>query len=78
MRRNDHIFIFEKFPDGSALWRGCIAGRFEAQRKMDELAEHSQNEFFLIDVKAGQHRPFNLTRANPRRTLKIVAAGSRG
>jgi hypothetical protein len=35
--------VFEKFPDGSTLWRACIAGRYETHRKMQELAEHSEN-----------------------------------
>jgi hypothetical protein len=42
--------IFEKLPDGSALWRTWVVGRFEANRRMQELAEHSRNEFFLIAV----------------------------
>jgi hypothetical protein len=43
--------VFEKFADGSTLWRACISGRHEAQRKMQELAEHSDNVFFLIDIQ---------------------------
>jgi hypothetical protein len=23
--------VFEKFPDGSVIWRACITGRHEAQ-----------------------------------------------
>jgi hypothetical protein len=34
---------------GSTLWRACVTGRFEAVRKMQELEEHSGNEFFLMD-----------------------------
>jgi hypothetical protein len=55
--------VFEKFPDGSTLWRACVAGRYEAQRKMHELAEASDSEFFLIDIQAGNHLPFALPRA---------------
>jgi hypothetical protein len=43
--------VFEKFPDGSTLWRACVAGQYEARRKMNELAEYSDNEFFLIDIQ---------------------------
>jgi hypothetical protein len=50
MRRD--FDIFEKFPDGSTLWRACVPGRFEAQRKMQEFAEHSENEFYAIDIQA--------------------------
>ena len=49
--------IFEKFPDGSTLWRACIAGRYEAHRKMQELAERSENEFYAIDIQAIEHMP---------------------
>jgi hypothetical protein len=42
--------IFEKFPDGSTIWRVCMSGRFEAERKMKELAEHSKNQFYAIDI----------------------------
>ena len=44
--------VFERFPDGSTLWRACVPGRYESKRKMHELAEHSGNEFFLIDILA--------------------------
>jgi hypothetical protein len=43
--------IFEKFTDGSTLWRACVRGRFDALRKMHELAEQSKNEFFMIDIQ---------------------------
>jgi hypothetical protein len=66
--------IFEKFHDGSTIWRATIAGRFEAERRMNELAERSQNDFFLIDVKAGKHLPFNLTGSRPRPSVKSTVA----
>jgi hypothetical protein len=50
VRRRD-FDIFEKFPDGSTLWRATVRGRFEAQRKIDELAERSENQIFMIDVQ---------------------------
>ena len=46
--------IFEKFSDGSTLWKGCILGQHEARRKLQELAEHSENEFFAINIQAGE------------------------
>ena len=49
MRRD--FDIFEKFSDGSTLWKACVRGRFDAQRKMNELAELSENEFFMIDIQ---------------------------
>lgn len=47
--------VFEKFSDGSTLWRATVVGRFEAFRKMQELGEHSDNEFFTLDVQAGRN-----------------------
>jgi hypothetical protein len=49
--------VFEKFSDGSTLWRACIAGRYEAHRKMQELAEHSENEFYAIDIQSIKNLP---------------------
>ena len=41
--------IFEMFPDGSSLWRARIGGRFNSERKLQELAEHSESEFVALD-----------------------------
>ena len=46
--------IFEKFPDGSSLWRGCVPGWYEAERKMYELTEQSKNEFYAMDIQANR------------------------
>ncbi len=73
MRRD--FDILEKFPDGSTLWRACVNGRFEAQRKMHELAEHSGNEFFLIDIRAAAILPLISTRRNSRPVIESAAAG---
>lgn len=43
--------VFEKFSDGSTIWRACVRGRFEAYRKIDELAERSENQFYMIDIQ---------------------------
>jgi len=52
--------VFEIFPDGSTLWRACVIGRFEAQRKIQEMREHSENEFFTLDVQAHSFIPANI------------------
>jgi len=46
--------IFEKFPNGSIVWRTCVFGRYEAERKLHELTEHSNNEFVAIDIQSGE------------------------
>jgi hypothetical protein len=56
--------IFEKFIDGSSVWRACVSGRFHAQRKIQEFAERSDNQFFAIDIQAGELLPFDLARSN--------------
>jgi|HubBroStandDraft_4_1064222.scaffolds.fasta_scaffold278698_1 hypothetical protein len=42
--------IFEKFPDGSTLWRASVPEQCEAERIMLEWAEYSANEFFLFEA----------------------------
>jgi hypothetical protein len=46
--------IFEKLPDGSSIWRVCVPGQYDAERKLQELAEHSVNEFFAIEINIRQ------------------------
>jgi hypothetical protein len=72
MRRDYEIF--EKFPDGSTLWRACVSGRFEAQRKLQEFAEFSPNDFFVIDIQATQILPPRMADGNSRQRSKSVAA----
>ena len=73
MRRE--IDIFERYWDGSSLWRATVSGRYEAQRKMQEFAEHSENAFFAIDVKAGRHLPHNVavSHARPLESAKAIS-----
>jgi hypothetical protein len=56
--------IFEKFPDGSSFWRACVQGQFDTERKLQELAECSENEFFAIEINSRQLRPFTVLRRN--------------
>src|SRR6266481_9063722 len=68
--------VFERFPDGSSIWRATVSGRFETQRKIQEFAEHSQNNFFTIEIEAGELIPFQLTRRDSRPLTKARAAAS--
>jgi hypothetical protein len=61
--------IFEKFPDGSTIWRACVFGQFEAHRKLQDLGEKSPNEFVAIDIKAGEPLPVDLLRRNSREQI---------
>ena len=67
--------ILEKFSDGSTLWRASVAGRFEAQRKLQHLAEHSDNEFFVIQIPNGELLPLSFARSPMRPAAKKAAAG---
>jgi hypothetical protein len=73
MRRD--FDVFEKFPDGSTLWRASVHGRYEAQRKMHELAEQSGSEFFLIDIQAEILLPPTSTRKGSRSLNVSATAG---
>jgi hypothetical protein len=66
--------VFERFPDGSSIWRATVSGRFETQRKIQEFAEHSPNNFFTIEIEAGELIPFPLTRRDSRPLTKARAA----
>jgi hypothetical protein len=57
--------IFENFPDGSTIWRTCVFGKFEAERKMQELAEHSENDFWAINIQSREFLP-TVGRHSPR------------
>ena len=41
--------IIEQLPDGSLIWRDSVARRYDAERKIQELAEHSYNHFYAVD-----------------------------
>lgn len=67
--------IFEKFSDGSTIWRACVSGQFEANRKLQELSEHSDNEFLAIDIHAGVRSPVPAAPHKARPETKKTANG---
>ena len=46
--------LFEKFPDGSSLWRACVIGLEDTRQHMFDLARRSSNQFYAIDVASGK------------------------
>jgi hypothetical protein len=66
--------IIEKIPDGSMIWRTCVLGQFEAERKLQELAEHSKNEFLAVDIESGELLP-TITPQKSRQVIKKAASG---
>jgi len=46
--------LFEKFPDGSSLWRACVIGLQATLSHMSDLAQRSQNQFYALHIKSGK------------------------
>jgi hypothetical protein len=40
--------LFERFADGSVMWRACVRGIESAIAKLKELSSSSPNEHFAI------------------------------
>ena len=51
--KNEHD-LFEKFPDGSSLWRDTAPGVKTARLRLRELAQRSKNQFYAIDLTIGE------------------------
>lgn len=45
---NREYDLFEKFPDGSVLWRECVKGLEKAVSRLKDLAARSPYEHFAI------------------------------
>jgi len=67
--------IFEKFPDGSMIWRACVRGQFEAKRKVQELIELSEHEFVVIGIQAEELPPVKPMRSNGRPLARTATHG---
>ena len=46
--------LFERFPDGSSLWRASAWGLQSARQHLSSLAIRSTNEFYAINVVSGR------------------------
>lgn len=46
--------LFERFPDGSSLWRACVVGLKGARLHMRDLALKSPNRFYAMHVNTGK------------------------
>jgi hypothetical protein len=51
--------LFEKFPDGSSLWRDSIPGFQTTRLRLQELARTSVNEFYALNLATGEILAFN-------------------
>ena len=54
--------LFEKFPDGSSLWRDSVSGLGTTRLRSQELARRLDNQFYAINLTAGKVLAFNSER----------------
>ena len=54
--------LFEKFPDGSSLWRDSVSGFETTCLRLQELARRSENQFYSINLTTGKVLAFNSER----------------
>ena len=54
--------LFEKFPDGSSLWRGSFPEIETICLRLQELAQKSENQFYPISLTTGEVLAFNSER----------------
>jgi hypothetical protein len=72
--------LFERFPDGSSLWRACVVGLEGARSHMKHLALSSTNQFYAMHVRTGKiellrHHPGQFSaRVNPGSRSTVAAA----
>jgi len=50
----DEFDLFEKFPDGSSLWRDSVLGFGTTLLQLQELAQRSKNQFYGINLRSGE------------------------
>jgi hypothetical protein len=46
--------LFEKFSDGSSLWREIVLGFETTHLRMKQLARKSENQFYAINIATGE------------------------
>ena len=52
--------LFERFPDGSSLWRACVQGLEGTRHHLTELSKSSENRFYAMDIRNGRIVSHNL------------------
>jgi hypothetical protein len=46
--------LFERFPDGSSLWRACVIGLKGTRQYLQDLSQHSPNRFYALHLVSGK------------------------
>jgi hypothetical protein len=52
--------LFERFSDGSSLWRASVIGLEGARLHTADLAKRSPNQFYALHVMSGRFVSFDL------------------
>jgi hypothetical protein len=63
--------LFERFPDGSSLWRACVIGLDGARWHMKDLAVRSSNQFYAMHVATGKIEFLRLSSGHMTASLKV-------
>jgi hypothetical protein len=63
--------LFEKFPDGSSLWRACVIGLKGARWHMCDLARRSTNQFYAMHLVSGKIVPLDLPQGGSQAAPKL-------
>jgi hypothetical protein len=59
--KNDYD-LFEKFVNGSSVWRGSFPEFETTCLRLQELAQKSENQFYVISLTTGEVLAFNSER----------------
>ena len=54
MTQKNEYDLFEKFSNGSSLWRGSFPGFEAACFRLQELAQKTKNQFYAISLTTGE------------------------
>ncbi len=69
---NHKYDLFERFPDGSSLWRACVIGREGLRLHMFDLARRSPNKFYAIHVDSGKVVPLDIPQGALHASAKMM------
>lgn len=68
---NHKYDLFEKFPDGSSLWRACVIGLEGTRQHMFDLARRSPNKFYAMNVANGKIVALDLVEGSYQAAAKL-------
>jgi hypothetical protein len=62
--------VFEKFPNGSTIWRICVCGMENVELKLQEMAKGTTNKLFAINMLDGTQPTIHPSASHIRRNLR--------